>query len=969
MTQRSSKFMSVSPPIPANEVDRLNALHRYRILDTPPEVAFDRITALAARLFKMPIALISLVDESRAWFKSCVGFGASEVPRNATLCSFAVLSDVPLIIPDARLDDRFACNSFVQSEPGVRFYAGAPLLSHDGFNLGTLCLLDSQPREPLTPEQEATLVDLAAMVVDELELRLAAHKITQMDTALLEITQGVSKVTGEAFFEALVQHFAKVLEIDYVYIGLIKGDEPKLMSTIATCAHGQIVDNLEYLLRDTPCWEVIEQGKICCYPRNMQAHFPNAPLLKPLSIEGYIAIPLFDSDRFPLGLLGVMDSEPLENVQLAETLLTIFAQRIATELERQQTEQTRDRFLAVGSDVQVIIKADGDFQWVSPASERLLGWTPEEMIARPWTDFVHSDDLNRSASEADSLFSGNETLAFENRYRHKDGSYRWLRWRAQLHPEEQVLYGTAVDITAAKHLEAERTQAEERYRTLFESIDEGFCIIEVLFDQNNVAVDYRFVEVNPAFEQQSGLEQAIGKTIRQIIPNLEEYWFEIYGNVALTGESVRVENRMEGLNRWLDVYAFRIEQPENRKVAILFKDITERKQIEADREQLLVSEQAAREAADRANRIKDEFLAVLSHELRSPLNPILGWAKILQSRTLDPAKTKQALATIERNAKLQSELIEDLLDVSRILQGKLRLTVSPVDLSMIVQAAIETVRLAAEAKSIQIKATFNAEVGQALGDATRLQQVIWNLLSNAVKFTPAGGHVEVRLEQAEDHGQIIVSDSGKGIEPDFLPYVFDYFRQEDGATTRKFGGLGLGLAIVRHLVELHGGIVLVDSKGEGLGATFTVKLPLMPIQPMIHFARRDSEALLNLDSVRILVIDDEVDSREFVAFVLKEAGAIVTTAATAGEGFLALVQCPPDVLVSDIGMPDMDGYMLMQQVRALRSNQGGAVKAIALTAYAGDFNQQQALQAGFQRHLAKPIDPQDLIKAILTLIA
>ncbi|MER3432095.1 MAG: hypothetical protein C4288_01360 [Leptolyngbya sp. ERB_1_1] len=964
MTQRSSEFMTVSPLIPANEADRLSALHRYRILDTPPEIAFDRITALAARLFKMPIALISLVDESRAWFKSCVGFGASEVPRDATLCSFAVLSDEPLIIPDTRLDDRFACNPFVQSEPGVRFYAGAPLLSHDGFNLGTLCLLDSQPRDQLTSEQEATLVDLAAMVVDELELRLAAYKITQVDTALLEITQGVSKVTGEAFFEALVQHFAKVLDTDYAYIGLIKGDEPKLMSTIATCAHGQIVDNLEYLLCDTPCWEVIEQRKICCYPRNVQDHFPNAPLLKPLSIESYVAIPFFDSDGVPSGLLGVMDGEPLENVQLAETLLTIFAQRIATELERQQTEQTRDRFLAVGSDVQVITKTNGYFQWVSPTSERLLGWTPEEMISRPWTDFIHTDDLNPSVSEADRLF-----LAFENRYRHKDGSYRWLRWRAQLHSEEQVLYATAVDITAAKHLEAERTQAEERYRTLFESIDEGFCIIEVLFDQNNVAVDYRFLEVNPAFEQQSGLKQAVGKTMRQIVPNLEEYWFEVYGKVVLTGESVRLENRAEELNRWFDVYAFRIEQPENRKVAILFKDVTDRKQIEIDREQLLVLEQAAREEADRANRIKDEFLAVLSHELRSPLNPILGWSRILQAGTLDAAKTKQALATIERNAKLQSELIEDLLDVSRILQGKLRLTVSPVNLSTIVQAAIETVRLAAEAKSIQIEATFDAEVGQVLGDATRLQQVIWNLLSNAVKFTPVGGRVEVRLGQATDHGLIIVSDNGKGIEPDFLPYVFDYFRQEDGATTRKFGGLGLGLAIVRHLVELHGGTVLVDSEGEGLGATFTVKLPLMPTQPLIHFARRDSEALLNLDSVRILVIDDEVDSREFVAFVLEQSGAIVTTAATAGEGFLALAQSPPDVLVSDIGMPDMDGYMLMQQVRALPPDQGGAVKAIALTAYAGDFNQQQALQAGFQRHLAKPIDPQDLIKTISTLIA
>jgi GAF domain-containing protein len=326
------------PPFPANETERLAALHRYKILDTPAETAFDRITSLAARLFNMPTALISLVDESRAWFKSSVGFSAPEVSRNATICSFAVLTDEPLIVPDTRLDERFACNPFVQCEPGMRFYAGAPLIDRDGFNLGTLCLLDTVPREPLTAEQQATLVDLAAMVVDELELRLAAQQLARVDVALIEITKGVASVTGEAFFEALVRHFAKVLGTDYVYIGLVEGNEPKMMRTIATCAHGQIAENLEYLLRDTPCWEAFEQRKICCYPRNVRAEFPNAPLLKPLSVESYVAIPFFDSNDNVLGLLGVMDGKPLENVNLAESLLTIFADRIATELERQRSE-------------------------------------------------------------------------------------------------------------------------------------------------------------------------------------------------------------------------------------------------------------------------------------------------------------------------------------------------------------------------------------------------------------------------------------------------------------------------------------------------------------------------------------------------------------------------------------------------------------------------------------------------------
>ncbi|NJK74709.1 MAG: response regulator [Microcoleus sp. SU_5_6] len=471
---------------------------------------------------------------------------------------------------------------------------------------------------------------------------------------------------------------------------------------------------------------------------------------------------------------------------------------------------------------------------------------------------------------------------------------------------------------------------------------------------------------------------------RDTMPNFADQDGWLYSHDNWLRINAAVQSALEtGIGYQLDLQAFRNGTPiwittrsevlRDSKGAIVglrgtVQDITDRKLAEAEREQLLQREQAAREQAEQANRIKDEFLAVLSHELRSPLNPILGWAKLLTTGKLNATKTAQAISTIERNARLQSELIEDLLDVSRILQGKLRLNVSPVNLAVTIQGAIETVRLAAEAKSIALKASLDPEVGKVSGDATRLQQVVWNLISNAVKFTPAGGRVEVRLEQVDSVAQITVSDDGKGIPANFLPHVFDYFRQEDGATTRKFGGLGLGLAIVHHLVELHGGTVAAESAGEGLGATFTVKLPLMQAQPAIELDRPDAEPLLNLNGVQVLAIDDETDSREFVAFVLEEAGAIVTTATTASAGFLALTQSVPDVLLSDIGMPDLDGYMLMRQIRALPPEQGGLVKAIALTAYAGDFDRQKALQAGFQGHLAKPIEPDELIEAIAALV-
>nr|WP_199330465.1 ATP-binding protein [Microcoleus sp. FACHB-68] len=396
--------------------------------------------------------------------------------------------------------------------------------------------------------------------------------------------------------------------------------------------------------------------------------------------------------------------------------------------------------------------------------------------------------------------------------------------------------------------------------------------------------------------------------------------------------------------------------------------------VAVENTRLYEAQQRARTQAESANRIKDEFLAVLSHELRSPLNPILGWARLLRERKLDEKATDRALATIERNAKLQTQLIEDLLDVSRILQGKLSLNVCPVNLPSIIKAAMETVRLAAEAKSIEIQMRFKPAIGQVAGDSTRLQQVVWNLLSNAVKFTPTGGQIEITLEQIASEAQIQVRDTGKGISPDFLPHVFEYFRQADSTTTRKFGGLGLGLAIVRQLVELHGGTVAADSPGEGQGATFTVRLPLRRESA----TPKDETATTNLfttvpdtlplTNIRILVVDDEADSLDFLAFVLEQAGAEVTATASAIAALQLLTQSKPDILISDIGMPEMDGYMLMRQVRLLESEQENNIAAIALTAYAGEMNQQQALAAGFQRHIAKPVDPETLVQQIKNMV-
>ncbi|WP_199317954.1 ATP-binding protein, partial [Planktothrix sp. FACHB-1355] len=439
---------------------------------------------------------------------------------------------------------------------------------------------------------------------------------------------------------------------------------------------------------------------------------------------------------------------------------------------------------------------------------------------------------------------------------------------------------------------------------------------------------------------------------------------------VVSGEEIQFL-RGDGTYGVMEISSAPIRDREGQIIAgvVTFQDISDRKQAEREREELLAREQAARTEAETANRIKDEFLAVLSHELRSPLNPILGWTNLLRTRKLDEKTTTKALETIERNAKLQTQLIEDLLDVSRILRGKVVLDFAPVNLANIIEAALETVLLAAEAKKIQIQTIFSAKQALISGDSGRLQQIVWNLLSNAVKFTPAGGTIEVRLECVDCYAQIQVKDNGMGISPDFLPHVFEYFRQADGTTTRKFGGLGLGLAIVRHLAELHGGTVRASSLGISQGATFTVTLPLLVTAFEATQNYQASTEIGSLSGLRILIVDDEPDMRELGVTVLAEYGSLAKAAASAAEALFLLKEFQPDILICDIGMPEVDGYMLMRQVRSRLPEMGGQIPAIALTAYAGEYDRQQAISAGFNRHLPKPVDPAELIKTILSLTA
>ncbi len=388
---------------------------------------------------------------------------------------------------------------------------------------------------------------------------------------------------------------------------------------------------------------------------------------------------------------------------------------------------------------------------------------------------------------------------------------------------------------------------------------------------------------------------------------------------------------------------------------------------------LLRHESRARRAAEESNRLKDEFLATLSHELRTPLTAILGWANMLRSGRLDEESFHMAIEIIERNARNQQQIVDDILDVSRVITGKLRFDPQPTDLRSIVESSVDAVRPAAAAKNIALRTSFDPRGRPVTGDPSRLQQVVWNLLSNAVKFTPIGGEVHVRLEHTESRVRLMVEDTGLGIRPDFLPFVFDRFRQGDQSTTRAFGGLGLGLAIVRHLVELHGGTVKAASEGEGRGSTFTVELPQLEARDEeggrldegaagVKSAVSGAPNFAALEGLHVLVVDDEPDALDLIRVILEQRGASVTTVGTAAAALEAFEAEGADVLVCDIGMPGEDGYALIRKVRARMD--GGATPAIALTAYAAESDRAQALAAGFQLHVPKPIDPESLVRVI-----
>src|SRR5689334_4775975 len=660
-----------------------------------------------------------------------------------------------------------------------------------------------------------------------------------------------------------------------------------------------------------------------------------------------------------------------EHGKLVSVLSLVLDVTVATRIEealRKSEAQYRLLFEANTQPMWVYDLTTLRFLAVNEAAVLNYGYSRSEFLEMTIKDIRPPDDVQLLEDYLASDYAAVEQ-AGEWRHRTKDGAVinvdiRSSRLTFGGRPAEFVL---VTDVTERKQAEQALRISEDRYRDLVDNSHELICTHDL---------EGRVLSVNPWAARVLGYPQnsLVGINIRDgLLPEYREQFDEYLRTMITEGSArgvMKVRTATGETRLWEYYNTLRTEGVEKPIVRGMAHDATERRQA-------LKREKEARVEAEAANRVKDEFLSTLSHELRTPLTAIMGWADLLLHDEVEPKNRRQALETIFRNANSQCQLINDLLEVSRIITGKLRLEFVACEVHSVIEAAAKSIQPTAEAKGVRLQVLLQPHAGPVFGDRERLQQVVWNLLSNGVKFTQKGGLVQVTLQRINSHVEIVVKDTGMGIKPDFLPHVFDRFRQADGSTTRNYGGLGLGLAIVRHLVELHGGTAWAESAGENQGSQFTVRLPVMVAneehvpeeikQPAVAALEARERQPSSLTGLRVLVVDDEFDARSLLSTMLERCGAQVVAVGSAREGLESVESWKPDVLIADIGMPVEDGYGLIKRIRALPKERGGQTPALALTAYARTEDRVRALSEGYQVHLAKPVDRFELAAVITSL--
>jgi PAS domain S-box-containing protein len=662
--------------------------------------------------------------------------------------------------------------------------------------------------------------------------------------------------------------------------------------------------------------------------------------------------------------------------------------RAAAALAAQQ-EWFRVTLASIGDGI-IASDAEGRLTYMNGIAETLTGWTNESAQGMPLADvFQIINETTRQPIEnpAGLVIRSGHILGLANHTLliGRDGSERPISDSAApiLDDAGRILGVVLVfrDVTEQRRAEEAIAEQREWFETTLESIGDAVIATDVRG---------RIVFMNPVAEHLTGwrMDSARDRACTEVFNVVNEKTLRAVENpvtrVLQDGAVVGLANHTlliaaDGTERPIDDSGAPIRNRDGRIVGVVlvFRDVSERRRAEVDREaavsereRLLAAERTARAEAERANRLKDDFVAMVSHELRTPLNAILGWTDLMLKKRDDAELAARGLEIVARNTRLQTQLISDLLDVSRIVSGKLRLDIQSVHLASVIEAAIETVEPAADAKGIVIDRRLDATIGPMAGDPSRLQQVVWNLLSNAIKFTPSAGRVRVILRRTGPQAEIVVEDNGAGIRPEFLPHVFERFKQADASRARRFGGLGLGLSIVQSLVQLHGGTVTAESAGDGHGACFKIALPLAAPPVLLEAALAPTASTeastegVSLAGIRVLVVEDELDAAEFVKRLLESYGAVVVTAASAREALDVIGTKQLDILISDIGLPEVDGYQLLEQVRQKEAADGGGIPAIALTAFARSEDRTRALLTGYQAHLAKPIESSELVATV-----
>jgi PAS domain S-box-containing protein len=921
------------------------------ILQRNAEAVVRHLDAAFARIWTLNQQESMLELQASAGLYTHLNGSHSRVPVGKLKIGLIAEERQPHMTNDVRTDPRISDQEWARDQ-GMVSFAGYPLLVEDRV-VGVIAMF---ARHPLTEDTVEALASVAATIAQGIERKRAEEALRESQEILRLFIEHAPAAL--AMFDREMRYLA--------------------------VSNRWIVD---YHLGDA---DIIGRSHYDVFPEIPERW----KAVHHRALEGEIL--RADEDRFVRADGTVQwvwwEVRPWYAADGAIGGIVIFAEDITEwKLVEEALRESELRFrIMISAIPNLSYETDGDGVniFTSDQWRAYTGMTAEESAGAGFIRAYHPDEADDVLAQWRAAVRSGMSFERKCRIRAAGGSYRWFLNRAQpgRDAEGRIVRwaGSLTDIDDLVRAEEALRESKERLAGIVSSAMDAIITVDE---------DQRVVLFNEAAERMFGCRaaEALGQPFNRFIPErFRGAHTELVRRFGETGGASRAMRsltalRADGTEFPIEAAISKVEVGGRKLYTLIHRDITERKQAEAEREQLAL-EQSARAAAEAANRSKDEFLAMVSHELRSPLNAILGYTRILRSGPVDQDAINNVTAIVERNAKAQLQIIEDLLDSARIITGKLRIERALVDLAPVLEAALDTVRSAAEAKGVTLGADFGALPEQVLGDSTRLQQVVWNLLTNAVKFTPEGGRVELRMEGALDNVQIMVSDTGKGIEPEFLPFVFDSFRQADSSSVRRFGGLGLGLSLVKNLVELHGGTITASSEGEGRGATFTVMLPRRQLEfiepPALAVAPleariEDSVAMdreLWLEGVSVLVVDDQEDAREMLIQALSEYGAQVTAVSSGAEALAYLSDPPggkrPDALVLDIAMPNEDGYTALKRVRALEAEQGATadkIPAIALTAYGRSEDRLRALRAGFQMHVAKPVEPAELAVVIASL--